>query len=63
MGSKRKSWEWFVIKEWLLLPFSIWSASTCKKPFYVHALMKNVPNQNKILPYKIIMAILEFRCK
>ena len=60
-NNKRKSWELFVVKEWLLLPFSVWAALTCKRPYYVHALMENVPEQNKIKPYKIIMAILEWR--
>jgi hypothetical protein len=57
----RKSFEWFVIKEWLLLPASAWTALTCKKPNLVRAYMEDVPEQNKIIPYKIIMFILRVR--
>lgn len=60
---KRKSWEWFVLKEWLLLPLSIFHAATCKTPMLIRHMMKKVHPTNKIMPYKIIMWVLEQRIK
>lgn len=59
----RKWYNWFVIKEWLLLPFSLFEALTCEKPYKVVILMDKVPDQNKILPYRAIMWVLEQRAE
>lgn len=57
----KKIYHWFIIKEWLLLPFSIYEALTCKKPYKVYAMMQQVPKQNKIWPFHIVMKVLEWR--
>lgn len=54
---------YFIIKEWLILPYSIYEALSCYKPIKAYVLMEDVPEQNKIIPYWIIMWILEKRVK
>jgi len=59
----KKIYSWFIIREWLLLPYSIYEALTCDKPYKIVMLMDKVPDQNKVLTYRIIMRILELRAK
>lgn len=54
---------YYHIREWLLLPFSIYEALTCAKPVKVMVVMEHMHEQNKIMPYRILMWFLEKRCE